>query len=327
IKFAKALQVVLDDAADGRAKLTWKIGDGMLVISTKADFDKDTVVVVYDIRDLLEKPPPAHQFTAAPTTRPDRIHAEQVIALIKETVEPESWIGQGGKYAQIQHHAGQLTITQTRDNHLQIVGLFEILRECRNFQVVVDVRFIRLPRGLFQDPAIQQLLRLPSDVFAPVACLDASGHDQFIKALSADKSAAILNAPRVTCFTRQYITYSVGQDRITISDAHPAINVQPTVSGDGTNVTVSCSSPDFTQERWPVLPGYASRMVHPSGPVARLAVPIATSIPDHLGYLVTSVAKGQALVIPLATERNPDQVTLLVITATAIDLRGPSSPR
>src|SRR5262249_5856566 len=57
IKFSKALTTILSDVGGGAVKLSYTVDDGVITISTAEDLNKNTVINVYDIRDLLVVPP------------------------------------------------------------------------------------------------------------------------------------------------------------------------------------------------------------------------------------------------------------------------------
>ncbi|MFI5380698.1 MAG: hypothetical protein ACHRHE_15475, partial [Tepidisphaerales bacterium] len=57
IKFAKALGTILSDVGGGNVKLGYTIDEGVITISTIEDLNKNVLINVYDIRDLLVIPP------------------------------------------------------------------------------------------------------------------------------------------------------------------------------------------------------------------------------------------------------------------------------
>ena len=53
VKFSKALQVVLDSLSTGTTKVGYTVDDGVITISAGDDLSKNTILRVYDIRDLI----------------------------------------------------------------------------------------------------------------------------------------------------------------------------------------------------------------------------------------------------------------------------------
>lgn len=136
---------------------------------------------VYDIRDLLMQrraypaqsalvPPtrlgearPAVE--AAPTTRPTGASsevAEEIISLIQETVDPDSWRENGGNVGAIRELQGQLIVTQTPENQEQLTNLLSQFRETSARMVTIRAHWIFLKpaelrsiaKPLAEDPAL-----------------------------------------------------------------------------------------------------------------------------------------------------------------------------
>jgi type II secretory pathway component GspD/PulD (secretin)/tetratricopeptide (TPR) repeat protein len=63
VKFSKALQVILDSLSTGTTKVGYTVDDGVITISAGDDLSKNTILRVYDIRDLIISIP---DFTDAP---------------------------------------------------------------------------------------------------------------------------------------------------------------------------------------------------------------------------------------------------------------------
>jgi type II secretory pathway component GspD/PulD (secretin) len=174
VKFAKALSVVLD-SVEAKEPLGYSVEDGVITVTTQADLDKNTVVRVYDIRDLLvevpdfnDPPTPADDFTvnaprpaekppapfekeaAAERTRQAAI--DRLTKLIEETVVPAAW----PKTAQMRELQGQLIVTAVPKLHEQLTRLLDQLRQTRGVQISLEARF------LYVDDAM--LAGLPPDL-------------------------------------------------------------------------------------------------------------------------------------------------------------------
>ena len=211
VKFAKALDVVLNEVGGNTVKLGYTIDDGVITISTKNDLAKNTLTRVYDIRDLIAEVPdytPESEPLPAPTTKPEPTVTEQLVReitqLIQEVVEPDAWRDRGGSIASIKELERQLIITATPEMHEQIKGLLGQLRESRGVQVTVEARFITVDQAAM-DQALGGRLKgtMGKSGEATVWQLD---DDEVRKVLDSTQKAAqatILTAPRLTLFSGQ----------------------------------------------------------------------------------------------------------------------------
>ncbi|MGC9454801.1 MAG: hypothetical protein ACP5HU_08035 [Phycisphaerae bacterium] len=171
VSFEKVLRTVLDDVGGVMAELSYVIDEGVITISSQEDLSRRTVTRVYDILDLIH-PIPDHSAPSLElgrtkdggttggggTTRggwlfkdtggdgedgePARgAMIENIVSLIEETIDPNSWrpIGDIGSVREL---GGQLVITQTAQNHQDIVGLLNQLREAAQLQVSIETRFL-----------------------------------------------------------------------------------------------------------------------------------------------------------------------------------------
>ena len=178
----KALQVILEDVAPPTEQLGFVVDQGVVTISTKNDLDKKTFTRVYDIRDLIVQiqdfKGPSINIGQAGTggnnnndggggggglfgdtdtdtgdnnnqglTRQQLI--EQIIKMLQETIDPESWRGEGqsGDVGSIQELSGQLIITQTPRAHYAVSELISQLREAKALQINIEARFITVNTG------------------------------------------------------------------------------------------------------------------------------------------------------------------------------------
>jgi hypothetical protein len=174
VKFAKALSVVLD-SVEAKEPLGYSVEDGVITVTTQADLDKNTVVRVYDIRDLLieipdfnDPPTPANDFTVnaprpaekppapfekeAAAERTRQAAVDRLTKLIMETLDPAAW----GKTAQLRELQGQLIVTAVPRLHEQLARLLDQLRQTWRVQIALEARF------LYVDDAL--LAGLPADL-------------------------------------------------------------------------------------------------------------------------------------------------------------------
>ncbi len=181
--------------------------------------------------------------------------------LIKETVDRESWIDNGGKFGSLKFLSGQLIVTQTPENQRQLVSLLDKLRETRAIQVSIETRFLTVQRNFLEDIGIDLdfffninnptkfspiVVQQGSSAF-PIASTPTPGSigataqpgiqvqgsflDDFqvnflIRATQASINSTILTAPRVTVFNGQQAFVVVAQQQAYVSDLEA-------VTGDG----------------------------------------------------------------------------------------------
>ncbi|MBN1514039.1 MAG: hypothetical protein JXB13_18625, partial [Phycisphaerae bacterium] len=76
---------------------------------------------------------------------------EDLMELIRNTIEPESWRDEGGTVAAIAELNGQLVVTQTSSAHAQIADLLEKLRRQRAIQVAIEARFLTVTSNYMEE--------------------------------------------------------------------------------------------------------------------------------------------------------------------------------
>ncbi len=75
---------------------------------------------------------------------------EQILEIIRETVEPDSWREAGGD-ASIRELNGQLIVYNTSDAHRQVTDLLTQLRETRALQISVESRFLSVTSNFLEE--------------------------------------------------------------------------------------------------------------------------------------------------------------------------------
>ena len=190
IKFSKALSTILQDVGGGQVTLGYTISEGVISISTSEDLARNTVTRVYDIRDLIVSIPDYDQapdFSLTNTVSNNRSGTggsrtgggfggggglfggggggggggaqgptrqelvTEITKLIMETVAPDTWREAGGTIGALRELSGQLIVTQTPENHRELVNLLEQLRETRAIQVNIEARFLTVTRNYLED--------------------------------------------------------------------------------------------------------------------------------------------------------------------------------
>jgi len=159
----------------------WAVQDGMLVVSSDEEIRKNTILDIYDVRDLVVEVP---NYDEAPELdleqilqsgggggggggqspfedtddqgdfgedfRPLEERIDEMKDIIREQVDFEGWRENGGNTGFIQDWNGQLIITNTPRNHREIRGLLSRLREVRAMQINVETRFLLVSQDFFE---------------------------------------------------------------------------------------------------------------------------------------------------------------------------------
>lgn len=149
MKLSGGLQAVLNAAAGG-TELRIAVDKDVIVVSTADDLSKNVAVRVYDIRKLLgalRDISPAS--LAGPTTEPGAVAASReelvrsIVQLIEDTVAYGTWKDHGGSVGAIRELQGQLIITQTAENHLQIQKILDGAQQSHGSRIELEAKFVR----------------------------------------------------------------------------------------------------------------------------------------------------------------------------------------
>lgn len=173
------LDRVLDKASPDRlSRAAWAVNDGILQIASDEALRKNTILAIYDIRDLLIEVP---DFDNAPEFDLSQVlqsnqgggggggqspfqnaedeeeegipldeRRQQIIDIITQNIDFDGWTENGGDTGRIQPLAGSLIITNTARNHREVGGLLSKLREQRALQINVETRFLLVSSGFFE---------------------------------------------------------------------------------------------------------------------------------------------------------------------------------
>lgn len=185
VSFRQVLRQVLSQV--GRdTPVAFTVADGLLRIATKEKLDRDKLVLIYDIRDLLVRLPRARQDQGFDVTQglgqgggggggggmfgqgnqqqdqgqddqdpygggPGGALVQQIMDIIRQTVEPDSWRETGGGDGSIRDLSGQLIVYNTSDAHRQVADLLSQLRASRALQVSVETRFLNVVANFLEE--------------------------------------------------------------------------------------------------------------------------------------------------------------------------------
>lgn len=177
------LRVVLDRVMekatdDPLNKADWAVSDGVIMIASDEALRRNTVLVIYDIRDLLIDIPDYDQVPQIDLQsvlqsgqgggsgqspfrdnqqdlndqdrRSLQERTDEIIDIIIEQIDPDGWRDRGGETGFIQRLGGNLIIRNTAKNHREIAGLLSKLRQIRNMQINVETRFLLVNQDFFE---------------------------------------------------------------------------------------------------------------------------------------------------------------------------------
>ncbi len=180
------LDRVLAKVSDPDIPAGWAVNDGILTIASDEVLRRNTLLEIYDIRDLLIDIP---DYTNAPQfdlnsafqnsgggrggggggggrspfqqtgqgpgqqqgerrTREEMI--DEIVDIITSNVDYDGWQENGGETGSIREFNGNLIISNTPRNHRAIIGLLRKLREVRALQISVEARFLLVSQDYFE---------------------------------------------------------------------------------------------------------------------------------------------------------------------------------
>jgi general secretion pathway protein D len=166
--------------ADRANQADWAVIDGVVTIASRERLERNTSLVIYDVRDLLIEVPDytdvpridlqqalqASQqgggggqgpFNEQNNDQEQRLRdlderLNELINIITTNVDFDGWTENGGNVGRIQKltNQGNLIITNTPKNHRLISGLLSKLREIRAMQINVETRFLLVNQDWFE---------------------------------------------------------------------------------------------------------------------------------------------------------------------------------
>jgi type II secretory pathway component GspD/PulD (secretin) len=175
------------DAFSPETRADWAVEDGMVIVASEQRIRRNTVLVIYDIRDLLIEIPDYRDvpridlnqalqaagggggggggqspFTGDTEDREQQLRDREermdaLIDIITENIDYDGWVDNGGTTGRIQRltNQGNLIITNTPRNHRSIAGLLRKLREIRQMQINVETRFLLVNQDWFEQIGFQ----------------------------------------------------------------------------------------------------------------------------------------------------------------------------
>lgn len=195
LQFRQVLRELLSQVG-GEVKLAYSIAGGLLRIATKEKLDKDKLILVYDIRDLLVEIPRfvnpnrldigqalsqigqggqgggggggqnifqsqggggggqggrQTEGGAGGAQAGGRGLIEEIMDILRQTVEPDSWRETGAGDGSLRELNGQLIVYNTSDAHRQVADLLTQLRATRALQIAIESRFLTVTNNFLEE--------------------------------------------------------------------------------------------------------------------------------------------------------------------------------
>jgi general secretion pathway protein D len=184
IQLRKALGLLLEAVSGGFANINFTVEGGVITIATAESLPSEMETLVYDITDLIGRPAdfytPLGGTITAPavgeagteqigqqeqTTREQLIveaatRATNLVQLIQQTIQPLSWVEQGGEGSVTVYENKKLIIYQTREVHNRIEKMFEELRKALGNQVAIEARFLLVGENFLEDIGLDADFRI-----------------------------------------------------------------------------------------------------------------------------------------------------------------------
>ncbi|MBL4809647.1 MAG: hypothetical protein JKY43_06270 [Phycisphaerales bacterium] len=167
------LDRVLAKVSDPVLPASWAVQDGILTISSDDVLRQNTLLEIYDVRDLLFDVP---EFDNAPrfnmssggsggggggrspfsgsSGAPDLASPDERVGaisdLIRSNVDPGQWASDGGSTSSLTSLNGNFIITTTPRYHREVIGLLNKLRSQRAIQISVEARYMSVDQNFFE---------------------------------------------------------------------------------------------------------------------------------------------------------------------------------
>jgi general secretion pathway protein D len=180
------LELLLKSVSGGFAELGYVVDDGIITIATVGSLPSEMVTRVYDVTDLLGRRADyiSRSTGGSTVSTGDQIggegfdeqdelgrdelqdeadeRAENLILLIQETIEPETWYEAGGEGTITVYENKKLIVLQTRKVHSQIEELLNEMRKSFGHQISIEARFLLVGENFLEDIGLEiDALHLP----------------------------------------------------------------------------------------------------------------------------------------------------------------------
>ena len=313
VKVKTALDLLLESVAGGLAELGYVVKDGIIQIATMESLPDKMVTERYDVRELLGEASSysfemdasnygqseGRQAGGGGSSSDDNRNnddnndqnndmqsimgratnrAQEIVTLIQESIDPESWYDAGGDGTVSVFQNNVLVIRQTLENHEKISKLIDELRLTLGEQVAIEARFITVTENFLEQIGVDlDMVISPQDTnWNDVSFIQnhsASGASDtgvpgslsgtiastlngsyvmddlqvsfLIEATQAHSDTKNLNAPKVAVLNGERASIRVGQQISYISD----YDFETITSGGDSELVTSIADPEIDKIR------------------------------------------------------------------------------
>jgi len=174
IPLGKGLELLLKSVSGGFVDIDYAVENGVVTIATKEELGSKLKTLVYDVTDLLGRP--AEYFAQSPQDvsvdvetaggqgidiedeyDQDQLEemalerAQNLVMLLQETIEPESWYEVGGEGSIRVYDNKKLIVRQTQEVHKKVSELLDEMRRTLGHQVAIEARFLVVGENFLED--------------------------------------------------------------------------------------------------------------------------------------------------------------------------------
>jgi beta-lactamase regulating signal transducer with metallopeptidase domain len=283
VKVSKALEIIFKcvEGEDENHKLGYVIDQGVVTITTRQELDKNVVIRMYDINDLLFVPPdygdppattrpiaaanPKNQSVSAEfragepaeddpaIVRRDRI--DEVVRYIEDNVAADSWKDNGGETGSISTSPLRaiLLITQTPANQKKVAAVLDALRQPMKTQISLETRVLSFDEASFASLSEPLRMRLASTGDTGGQMLSTEDVSEMVNAMRKSPTTVSVTLPRLTSFNGQKCLLVINTQQAYVSSYSAVVEAgrttyEPhpgTVTANGVRMKVMSSvSPD-----------------------------------------------------------------------------------
>jgi type II secretory pathway component GspD/PulD (secretin) len=253
----------------GQVKLAWVIKDEVVNITTEECARGKLTTVASPVADLVVPISPV--VGQGKPSKPVATTEQKLIKLITSTIAPHTWSQNGGR-GTIDYFPMTMSvvINQSPDIQEQVLDLLDSLRRLQDRQVCVELRFVTISDEHFKKLGLGKRHGRCRGTLPDM--LDDAQVQRLLEAVQNDRSANVMQAPKLTCFSGQKATINVtdkqafvtGIDFGSVADGGPrpiktvvekgiVATIEPTIE-DGKRVSmnldfrITCPSADRVPE-------------------------------------------------------------------------------
>jgi type II secretory pathway component GspD/PulD (secretin) len=176
VRLGTALELLLRSVSGGLADLGYAVENGVITIATVESLPSKLETLVYDVTDLLGRPADFYAISGGDISvtggedtaggegfeeeddidsdeleEDTTVRASNLVLLIQETVEPDSWYDVGGEGSITIYENKKLIVHQTREIHEEIEKLLKEMRKSLGHQVSIEARFLLVGENFLED--------------------------------------------------------------------------------------------------------------------------------------------------------------------------------